>query len=106
MEKVKVSGRIWAAAVLLSGCDDQEYSYDALFNGRPNGAFTYTALQTLRKLPGTATYRDWHREIRKILPNVNYPQTPQTLRFLAAADQMGCSRRVRYPTTDFVGGFL
>lgn len=77
VEKAKASGSIWAAAVLLSGCDDQEYSFDAWFKGRPNGAFTYTALQTLKRLPGTATYRDWHREIRKILPNVNYPQTPQ-----------------------------
>ena len=77
VEKVKANGKIRAAAVLLSGCKDEEYSYDALFNGRSNGAFTYTALQTLRSLPDNATYSDWHREIRKILPNVNYPQTPQ-----------------------------
>ena len=77
VEKIKARGKIRAASVLLSGCKDDEYSYDAWFNGRPNGAFTYAALQALKNLPDTATYRDWHREIRKILPHVNYPQTPQ-----------------------------
>jgi len=75
--KAKINAAIQAAAVLLSGCKDEEYSYDACFNGRANGAFTYTALQTLRDLPGHATYSDWHREIRKILPSADYPQTPQ-----------------------------
>ncbi len=77
MEKIKARGKIRAASVLLSGCKDDEYSYDAWFNGRPNGAFTYAALHALKSLPETATYREWHREIRKILPHVNYPQTPQ-----------------------------
>ncbi len=77
VEKIKASGKIRAAAVLFSGCKDDEYSYDAWFNERPSGAFTYAALQTLKSLPDTATYRGWHREIRKILPHVNYPQTPQ-----------------------------
>jgi len=62
--------------VLLSGCQDTEYSYDAQFNGRPNGAFTYFALKTLTGLAADATYRDWHRAIRQSLPNPSHPQTP------------------------------
>ena len=77
VENVKASGKIRAASVLLSGCKDDEYSYDAWFNGRPNGAFTYVALHTLKDLAGDAVYRDWYRSIREILPHVNYPQTPQ-----------------------------
>jgi hypothetical protein len=77
VEKIKSSGKIRAASVLLSGCKDDEYSYDAWFNERPNGAFTYVALQTLKGLPDTATYRDWHWAIRERLPHVRYPQTPQ-----------------------------
>jgi hypothetical protein len=77
VEKAKANGRIRAASLLLSGCKDDEYSYDAWFNGRPNGAFTYVALDTLKRLPADACYRDWHREIRKTLPHVQYPQTPQ-----------------------------
>jgi metacaspase-1 len=44
-------------ALLLAGCQDNEYSYDARFNNRPNGAFTYVALQELAKNP--KTYADW-----------------------------------------------
>jgi metacaspase-1 len=77
VEKIRANGKIRAACVLLSGCKDDEYSYDAWFNERPNGAFTYTALQTLKGFPEKATYRDWHRKVREILPHVNYPQTPQ-----------------------------
>ncbi|GAA0723446.1 caspase family protein [Dactylosporangium roseum] len=65
-----------SAALLLAGCKDSEYSYDATFNGRPNGAFTYVALTTLAELPEPATYRDWLRAIRAQLPSQNYPQTP------------------------------
>jgi hypothetical protein len=77
VEKAKGRGKIRAASVLLSGCKDDEYSYDAWFNGRPNGAFTYVALKTLENLPDNAAYRNWYWKIREILPHVNYPQTPQ-----------------------------
>ena len=70
---------IRAAAVLLAGCKDTEYSYDAWFNEKANGAFTYSAIQALNKLDPDATYQDWYREIRKLLPHVQYPQTPQIL---------------------------
>ncbi|WP_327005450.1 caspase family protein [Dactylosporangium sp. NBC_01737] len=65
-----------SAALLLSACRDTEYSYDATFAGRPNGAFTYVALTALADLPPAATYRDWLRAIRAQLPSQNYPQTP------------------------------
>jgi len=63
-------------AVLMSGCDDPEYSYDANYGGRPNGAFTRVALDTLTAL-GALTYRDWHTAIRGLLPSTSYPQSPQ-----------------------------
>jgi hypothetical protein len=62
--------------VLLSGCQDTEYSYDAVFNNRPNGAFSYFALKTLDTLPDGASYRDWFKAIREYLPAQSYPQTP------------------------------
>lgn len=64
------------AGLLLSGCLDPEYSYDAWFNGRANGAFTYTALRALKRLSTKATYDRWYKEIRKALPSADYPQTP------------------------------
>lgn len=61
----------------FSGCRDHEYSYDAVFDQRPNGAFTYVALRALQQLRSNATYRQWHAAIRKALPSYSYPQTPQ-----------------------------
>ncbi len=62
--------------LLLSGCQDVEYSYDAYFQGRPNGAFTYAALATFKKLKPGSSYKDWHTAIRKALPTAQYPQSP------------------------------
>ena len=50
--------------------------YDAWFDGRPNGAFTYCALQALRGLPLGAPHRDWHAAVRALLPSQSYSQTP------------------------------
>jgi hypothetical protein len=63
--------------VLISGCADPEYSYDAWFNRRANGAFTYVALKALERLPPKGTYKDWHGIIRGALPSIQFPQTPQ-----------------------------
>lgn len=62
-------------ALLLSGCKDVEFSYDADFDGRPNGAMTRVALEALKMNP--ATPREWFKAIRKLLPSQHYPQTPQ-----------------------------
>jgi metacaspase-1 len=71
-----LAGRPLHAALLMSGCQDLEYSYDAHFDDRPNGAFTYVALAALRELPAGATYRDWTAAIAEQLPSQDYPQTP------------------------------
>lgn len=77
--KPQARWNIRAATVLMSGCKDTEYSYDAWFNGRANGAFTYLALKALDNLNADATYEDWYKAIREYLPHVQYPQTPQIL---------------------------
>jgi metacaspase-1 len=64
------------AGLLIAGCQDTEYSYDAFFKGRPNGAFSFVALKALAKLPAGATYQDWFKKIRTMLPSRQYPQTP------------------------------
>ena len=60
----------------MSGCQDSEYSYDAYFEGRPNGAFSFVALQALDKLPKTASYSTWYKAVRRMLPSQQYPQSP------------------------------
>lgn len=64
--------------VLLAGCQDTEYSWDTSFKGRPNGAFTYYALKTLRETKPT-TYEAWYNAIRGYLPSSRLPQAPQIL---------------------------
>jgi hypothetical protein len=70
------AGRPRYANLLMAGCQDFEYSYDARFGDRPNGAFSYVAIATLRDLKPDATYRDWMRAIAERLPSQDYPQTP------------------------------
>ena len=63
--------------LLLAGCTDLQYSWDTSFGGRPNGAFTFYALKTLKKLPAKGTYEAWFKAIRDYLPSTRLPQNPQ-----------------------------
>jgi hypothetical protein len=63
--------------VLISGCDDHEYSYDANFAGRPNGAMTYCLLRSLKGCGAGATTKRVYESLRQQLPTAQYPQTPQ-----------------------------
>ncbi|WP_018990351.1 caspase family protein [Aromatoleum toluclasticum] len=76
---VRLSGGFTRAGgdLLLAGCLDTQFSWDTSFNGRPNGAFTFYALKTLKNLPATATYEHWFRDIRNYLPSTRLPQDPQ-----------------------------
>lgn len=69
-------GKPRSDAVLISGCADHEFSYDANINGRPNGAFTYYALQALATAKSPRV-KDVYAQIQKLLPSQEYPQTPQ-----------------------------
>jgi hypothetical protein len=62
--------------ILLTGCSDSEYSYDADINGRPNGAMTATAIDVIQQNPDL-TYREFHTRLRTFLPSQDYPQSPQ-----------------------------
>jgi hypothetical protein len=86
VEKAPARGLSRGTALLISGCTDVEYSYDASFDGRPNGAFTRAALDTLAELDAGATYVEWHAAIRTMLPSPEHPQTPQ---LMASSTQRG-----------------
>lgn len=64
--------------LLLAGCMDTQYSWDTSFRGRPNGAFTYYALKTLRENK-PINYVAWFNAIRTYLPTTHLPQDPQIL---------------------------
>jgi metacaspase-1 len=61
--------------VLLSGCTDKEYSYDAYFGGIYHGAMTYYALQAIRSANFQLTYAQLEQRIRNLIED--YPQHPQ-----------------------------
>ncbi len=59
---------------LISGCADAEYSYDAWFGSRANGAMTRAAIDSYRS---GISLSAWYKAIRAKLPSNAYPQTPQ-----------------------------
>ncbi len=61
--------------VLLSGCTDKEYSYDAYFGDVYHGAMTYYALQAIRSANSKLTYAQLEQRIRNLIED--YPQHPQ-----------------------------
>jgi metacaspase-1 len=62
--------------LLISGCSDKEYSYDAEIDGRYNGAMSAMAIRVIRQNPGL-TYGQFYSLLRGYLPSSEYPQTPQ-----------------------------
>ena len=63
--------------VLLSGCRDDEYSYDARIRGRYHGAMTYYALKAIRAARYRITPAALVRELNRQLPAAGYEQHPQ-----------------------------
>lgn len=61
--------------VLLTGCSDKEYSYDANIDGTYHGAMTYYALKAIREAPHTLTYNRLLSRITSLIED--YPQHPQ-----------------------------
>ena len=77
---IPVKGHFLAEAemleLLLTGCSDSEYSYDAHINGRYNGAMSRYAIDAIRAKRG-ATFNEFYTVLRQSLPSQEYPQTPQ-----------------------------
>jgi metacaspase-1 len=63
--------------ILLSGCTDKEYSYDALIGGAYHGAMTYFALQAIRAANYKITYAQLHAHLNFLLDQAQYNQHPQ-----------------------------
>jgi hypothetical protein len=76
-ETIKQHQEASSGIIHFSGCQDIEYSYDANFNGRANGAFTYYFLAALAKLGFEASCREIHEAMKEFLPSHQYPQRPK-----------------------------
>ena len=63
--------------VLLSGCTDGEFSYDALINGVYHGAMTYHTIAAIRAANYQITYGQLHGQLQPMLDESGYAQHPQ-----------------------------
>lgn len=63
--------------VLLSGCTDKEYSYDALIDGKYHGAMTYFALQAIQEANYQITLQQLEKRVNFLLDQNQYNQHPQ-----------------------------
>ena len=59
--------------LVISACAENQTASDAMFNGKPNGAFTFYAMRTLEK---GITYRQWMERIWEYLPSDRFEQIP------------------------------
>lgn len=60
--------------IMLTGCSDTEYSYDAEFHGRPNGALTY---YVCKLMDAGMNYEKLYKLLQSKLPSNIYPQHPK-----------------------------
>lgn len=63
--------------LLLSGCTDKEYSYDALIDGAYHGAMSYFALKAIQEANYQITFQQLHTRLLSFLDDAGYPQHPQ-----------------------------
>lgn len=63
--------------VLVSGCNDHQYSYDARFASTYHGAMTYFALDIIRAADYRLTYNALRRKLVARLDAEGYDQEPQ-----------------------------
>lgn len=70
--------------VLLSGCEDDEFSYDALIGSKFHGAMTYHALKAIRAARYRITPTQLAKDLNAMLPKAGYAQHPQVSGPLAA----------------------
>lgn len=79
--RAKPRGRIGTQSgmrhVLVSGCRDEEYSYDARIGGKFHGAMTYHAIKAIRAARYKITPTQLTRELNRLLPAAGYEQHPQ-----------------------------
>jgi metacaspase-1 len=63
--------------ILLSGCTDREYSYDAQIGETYHGAMSYFAIKAIEDSNYRISYRKLHRKLLKLLDDAGFDQHPQ-----------------------------
>ena len=64
--------------IMISGCNDNQTSADAVFNNKPNGAMTWALLESLEIIKqNKLTWRQLMQNMRDLLKTSNFEQIPQ-----------------------------
>jgi hypothetical protein len=61
---------------MISGCTDYQTSADSQFNGKSNGAMTWSLLESIKQKPN-CSWRDLVKTMRDLLKKSGYSQIPQ-----------------------------
>ena len=61
---------------MISGCTDNQTSADAVFDNKPNGAMTWSLLESLKQKPN-ANWRELVKNMRDLLKTSQFTQIPQ-----------------------------
>ena len=61
---------------MISGCTDNQTSDDAVFENKPNGAMTWSLLESLKQKPD-CSWRDLVKNMRDLLKTSQFTQIPQ-----------------------------
>lgn len=61
---------------MISGCNDYQTSADSQFNGKSNGAMTWSLLECIKQKPN-CNWRELVKSMRDLLRNNGYDQIPQ-----------------------------
>jgi metacaspase-1 len=72
----KPSKKVSNTFLCISGCVEASVSYDAMIDGRYNGALTANALSVFTE---GVSVENWYKAIKTKLPNKRYPQIPQLI---------------------------
>jgi hypothetical protein len=62
--------------IMISGCTDNQTSADAVFNNKPNGAMTWSLLESLKQKPNV-NWRELVKNMRDLLKTSQFTQIPQ-----------------------------
>ena len=62
--------------IMISGCTDNQTSADAVFDNKPNGAMTWSLLESLKQKPNVK-WRELVKTMRDLLKTSQFTQIPQ-----------------------------
>ena len=62
--------------IMISGCTDNQTSADAVFDNKPNGAMTWSLLESLKQKPNV-NWRELVKNMRDLLKTSQFTQIPQ-----------------------------